>query len=194
MNEDLDSILEIKSEPISEKKRNETKTTAMGTVKGGEEGKKMTTKSRKILLITGLIGSLLVIIAFFLPWAKVGVRSFGASVNGINMVKGGIGCFKMARYSEDWIVIGISMLLFILTPILCSIILALGFYSRGKSSLFFSIFPIIIWIAYLIAGLSYIGEEYLRVYGSSGAIITIIGMVTAFVVAIMLKSKKEVVS
>jgi len=132
--------------------------------------------------ISGIIpyfGSIIVIISFFLPWVGSSIE-----LTGPKLVGNSFRMFEMAKYNSEFYLIGIFLLLFLLSPIVCHIINAMQFYKHKYMYKDLAIIPLAIWIIEIIIAIIYTASkgEFSLPTGDSinfglGAIGTLIGMI-----------------
>ena len=89
----------------------------------------------------GYIGSVIVIFSFFMPWIGSDLSAMGFKI-----VKLAAGSFKLAKYNQQWIVIGTAGLLFMLSPIVCHVLNIFIISTRRYISKAVNIIPIAIWV------------------------------------------------
>ena len=88
----------------------------------------------------GYIGSVIVIVSFFMPWIGSDLSAMGFKI-----VKLAAGSFKLAKYSQQWILIGTAGLLFALSPIVCHVLNIFIISTRREISKTVNVIPIAIW-------------------------------------------------
>ena len=142
-------------------------------------------ETKSIPPVITYIGSIIVIISFFLPWVGSSVDFIGPKFVGKSFT-----LFKMAEYNSDFFFLGIFLLLLLLSPIICHIIIAIQFYNHRYINKNLAITPLVIWVVeIMIAIIANAGEgEFSLPMGDGfnfgiGAIGTLIGMIiTIYVV------------
>ncbi len=123
-----------------------------------------------------LLASLVVVIAFFLPWSS--------SVSGPELVKGAINMFKLAEYNNEWILIGVASLLFLLLPIVCHLISLIVTLKNKAGTKILALIPLCFWIFIFIYFSIKIGEPAMP-SNMDGFSIGFIGTLTGQVVAVV---------
>lgn len=143
------------------------------------------TYSRESRIAQGfyLVGSLMVVLSFFLPWGSAG-RFFGmdTSVSGFSIVRFASSILNNGFLrSGDVTLIVFATLLFVLSPVICHAISLLQLLTQTTPLRFFLLFPIVIWLLEGLYLLFKTQGELLRVveFASVGFIGTVIGMLVA---------------
>ncbi len=158
--------------PLNNKKKDSSKEKKIKmekTMSPNQEAKSMSG-------IIPYIGSIIVIISFFLPW--VGNRL------GPQLVGNSFEMFEMAEYSSRFLLLGIFLLLFLISPIICHIIISIKYYNNNYINKSLALTPLAIWIVEILIAIisSSDGGDFSMPIGNGpgfgiGAIGTLIGMV-----------------
>lgn len=114
------------------------------------EAKYITNNLQKSSIVP-LCGSIVVIISFFLPWV-------GKQI-GPQLVETSFGLFKMAEYDSSFLIVGIFILLFILSPVIFHILILVKYFGRNYIDKSLSLLPLIIWIIEVLIIVFYISSS-----------------------------------
>ena len=131
------------------------------------------------------LGPIIVIISFFLPWIGSSSETLG-----FKFIQYSFRMFEMAEYKSEFILVGIYILLFFLSPIVCHIIMAIKFYNKKYISKNLATTPLIIWIILIIIDFILSAVEYdfdpIRIGPNFGIgmILTFIGMIFTIIVVL----------
>ena len=137
--------------------------------------------------VLAYLGPIIVIISFFLPWIGSSSEAIG-----FKLVETSILMFKPSQYgsSLSLILFGIFILLFVLTPLVCHIIMAIQFYNKKYINKNLATAPLIIWIILIIIAFILSAVEYdfdpIRIGPNFGIgmILTFIGMIFTIIVVL----------
>ncbi len=132
-----------------------------------------------------LVGSGIVVAAFFAPWAgpRIGLHVVVVSLQ------------MLERHGRDWILVGVTNMLFILLPLVCHSLNLLGRARRRVRSLVLVSIPLAFWILVFVYASAGAGRSVLpasqEVMTSPGFMATLLGQLVAVKGGFMTQSATE---